>query len=244
MINSNSGYVCIDPLSYFYLIGLIIERELIPEDLITDDIFQLGRTKGTTINTIFVSKVQLIMELGIQSYKLLLDVLHSGIINDTYDVESKNQDFMDDLMRYMYCTKYIYKINPDNPLGMVPNKHHVIDENSESSVMYQTKKANLIRSDKSIKFNQRTFDQMLVELNDEYMVNTQTQTFVNVSKTLQDEVLMLVEQKYGNKQPVTYITQFIIMCTIKYYNEHNQFPFVPYDLAQTMLGYISHSLHE
>jgi hypothetical protein len=34
---------------------------------------------------------------------------------------------------------------------------------------------------------------MLVELNVEYLVNTQTQIFVPVSKTLQDQVLMLAE---------------------------------------------------
>jgi hypothetical protein len=67
MTNSNSGYIYIDPLSYFYLIALTVERELIPEDLINVDIFQLGRTKGTKNNTTFVSKLRLIMELGIQS---------------------------------------------------------------------------------------------------------------------------------------------------------------------------------
>jgi hypothetical protein len=244
MSKSNTGFVCIDPLSFFYLIGLMVEQDLIPEDLQNDDIFELTRTKGTDLNLIFVAKVQLIMELGIEAYKLLLDVLYSGVVNETYDLESKQRDFGDDLMRFLYCTKYIYKINPNNPLGFLPNKHHVIDENEEGSVMYQSKKAALIRSDTTIKFDPRKFDELIIELNTEYLCNTQAQTFVPVSKELQDKILLLAEKKHGNKQPLTYITQFVIMNTIRYHNENNQFPFVPYDLASLMLRNIGTTLHE
>jgi hypothetical protein len=248
MNNSKTGFVCIDPLSFFFFMGLLVENDYFPEELLDNDAFALVRTKGHELNEIYTSKIQLIMEVGIEAYKLMIDIVNSGIQNETYDfakiTPKGSRGLLDDLMRYMYAVKFIYQINPSNPIGFDPNKPNQIDKDYIGSVEYQTKKANLINRDETIKFDHRQYVELLQELNTEYLVNTNSQTFVKVSRRIQDEILAISAQRDGINMPITYITQFIIMNTIKYYDLNGMFPNVPYDLANVMLSKLNKDLRE
>jgi hypothetical protein len=230
----SKSYICLSSRDFFILLSYFLLTEQLDDTKMNElEFLKSIKTKGSDLNILFTNKVNLMMSVGVKAYKMFLNILLTGIENDSYDflnVES-SEEILNSSMREMLSLKEILT-------AYTPYQAETFFENQKKINQFQS---DLIKKDKTIIFEPTRYKKTVEELNEMFLLSKETQTFVEVSLEIEEEIEKLRLGSIRSKMialptPIFYIPYLIIAFHFNYFMEMHLTPNTPIELSNYMLS--------